>query len=209
MPKLLQPDHAVADLETGCSRLWFPRDSLAPNGLYQMVGGICWPILVQDVFKGCALLIGRDIRTGCIYVFEQRMFSSIDHVIGSNGQIASAGLSPWFSECWTRYYAYRYYWFQIDDYNRTYRRRIVESQVIEPKPVLIETHWGDDAHATLIIADQLEQQKLKIKGDTPVTQDLAQQQADPKQGPFPAVHALACALSGLSKRRIPDIGNAV
>jgi len=205
---LKPPVQATVDIERGLglSRLWFDDASIAPGGDYRMVGGICWPLLVGDVFRGCAVLAGMDIKTEIIYLFEQREFSCIEHVI-VDGAIVSHGLAPWFVENWARYYAHRYYWFQCDEYNQTFRLRVSRCEIIQPKPALIETHWSDDTHAQLIISDALERRKLRIRSGSPVESELNQQQADPKMGPFPALHALACALTSLGRRRLPKIEN--
>lgn len=202
--KLLPPIQATADMDTGCARLWFGDDSIAPTGFYQVVGGICWPLLIQDVFKGCAILAARHVPTGIVYVFDQHEFSSIEHIFGTDGNIEVQGLAPWFNRQWTTFYASRYYWFQHDEYERTFRSRIHRCNLIQPKPALIPTHWHDDQHARLIISDMLEQRRLKLK-QGPVLQELAQQQADPKMGPFPAIHAIACLLTGISARRQPSL----
>ena len=201
---LTSPTSATVDLDTGCSRLWFGPDSLAPSGVYQMAGGICWPLLVRDVFQGVAILAGRHVATQVIYLFDQREFTTIEHVMSGDGNIQSHGLAEWFVSNWATYYAHRYYWFQHDEYNALFRLRVHRSPIIEPKPIFIPVHWGDDAHPSLVISDALEQKCLKIRGGSPVQHQLAQQQADEKQGPFPALHALACLLTGIGRRRLPD-----
>ena len=199
------PTQATIDRDRGTTRFWFNHEtSLAPTGHYQVAGGICWPKLVGDVFKGCAVIGARNTDTGIIYIFDQREFTSIGHVIGSDGNLKSIGLAPWFVQNWAKYYCYRYYWFQCDEYNKSFRLRVGRSDLIEPRPSLIQTHWGHDDHVELIIADALAQQKLKFKAGTPVHCDMQQHQADPKQGPFPARHALSCLLTGLGSKRIPD-----
>ena len=200
----VKPTKALFDLDIGVSRLWFPPESLAPDGHYVMAGGICWPILCKDVFIGAALLAGRFLD-GTIYVFEQREFSSVDPVYTNKHELISEGLAPWFTHNWATYYALRYYWFQHDAYAHTFRRQVRHNDMIEPKPRLIETHWSDDAHADLVISDVLEQRKLKFRRGSPVYDQLEQKQADPDSGPFPAIHALACLLTGLARKRTPEV----
>jgi hypothetical protein len=201
---LINPERATVDLDTGCARLWFPEHSIAPSGHYLVAGGICWPMLVDNVFKGCAIIAARSVETGIVYVFDQREFSCVEHVLARDGGIQIEGLAPWFVRNWANFYATRYYWFQADEYERLFRLRVHRCELIQPKPSLIPTHWKDDTHSMLIISDMLEQQKLKLKAG-PILNEMAQQQADPKMGPFPALHSLACLLTGLSIRRAPAI----
>jgi len=202
---LIPPIQATVDQERDVSRLWFDQEkSLLPNGSYQVAGGICWPELIGDVFNGCAVLGARNVDTKMIYILDQREFTSIDHVLDAEGRIANIGIAPWFVHNWATYYAYRYYWFQCDEYNKAFRMRIGRSPLIEPRPSLIPTHWGHDDHVQLIIADALAQKQLVIKEATPLHEEMKQHWADPKQGPFPALHALSCLLTGLSKKRLPE-----
>ena len=207
MPNLIttRPIDATFSLEHKTSQLVFPDNFIAPTSEYQMAGGICWPLLMENnVFQGAAVLAGRNVKTGIIYVFEQEPFASIEHIKDGDGNITSRGLAPWFTKNWATYYAFRYYWFQVDEYNRMFRLRIRKCAMINPKPSLVDVHWADDEHAQIIISDYLEQHKLKIQSGTMLHEQLEQQKADPDKGPFPAIHAAACMLTGISEKRFPE-----
>ncbi len=98
----------------------------------------------------------------------------------------------------------KFYWFQTDEWNRTFRRRVRENPLIEPRPSMIPVHWRDSEHVGLMISDATAQGNLIFKGDGPLEQQLDQFHADPDRGPFPAVHALVCLLSGFAAKRIPS-----
>ncbi len=214
-PTIIEPERATMDLDTGCSWLFFPKahrgkpvsvrypGSIAPDGYYQMAGGICWPMLVKGVFKGAVLIAGRSVETGKVYVFEQREFASVDHIYSLDGELIEEGLAASFPRWWATYFLRRFYWFQTDEWNATFRRRLRHSPLVEPRPSLVEVHWRDSEHVALMVSDATARRELMFKGGGILESQLDQMQADPEIGPFPAVHALACLLTGLAgKRRI-------
>ncbi len=201
---ILPPTRATFNLAADCSRLWFPPESIAPSGYYQVAGGICWPLLVNGLFTGAVLIAGRLVDDGRIFVFEQREFSSIDHLYGPDREITLEGLASDFPRWWATYFMRRFYWFQTDEWHKTFRRRVRESPLIEPHPSMVQLHWSDEAHVSLVISDATAQGRLLFKGGGVLESQLDQFQADPDMGPFPAVHALGCLLTGLARKRFPS-----
>jgi len=201
MPAILDPINQQVDFDAGTVRLFFSRESVAPDGHYRMFGGVCWPVLCGNVYRGAALLAGRHVDTGTVYVFRQREFVSVSHVIAPDGTLETVGVGPWFVENWSVYRARLYYQCQIDELAKVQRHRVHADDMIEPKPVFVDVHWSSDEHESRIISDFLERRQLRFKAGSPLQEQIAQHEADRTLGPYPMHHALVCMLTAVARKR--------
>ncbi|MEN6533385.1 MAG: hypothetical protein ABFD89_06960 [Bryobacteraceae bacterium] len=191
------------------ARLWregpveliFGEESLAPSGRYWVAGGIVWPELheTRQEIVGAAVVCGRHIESDVTYVFEEREFCTVDHVLGERGVIAFEGLSSFLNEAWTYYFCKTYYWRQDELTARRHIRQVHRNRMIEPKPVLVELHWRDEKTALdeIFLLDTSSRLTYRVNREV----HHAMRKFDAKDGDTePALRALAAALVGLAKR---------
>ncbi len=185
-------------------QLVFGRQDHPLNGEYHMRGGICFPVPVRfgaDLgAAGFVLLAGQNVETGVIYVFEERPFLTIDHVIGVEDKIEFEGCCQWFNECWSYYYGRDYYWHQDPETRKTYLLELVRSKMVEPRPHLLEIDWRDDYGIEHLIWRMGNTGKLKFKADGELHDALRllEVQSD-RSMLIPGVHALKCCLAGFTR----------
>lgn len=164
-----------------------------------MRGGICWPVAVEtsggtDV-QGYAVLVGQDVKTKICWVFEQRDFVTVDHII-EDTKITYPGVSTWFNDCWSRYFGDKFYWNQDDELTRSYRIDVWRSDMIKPKPSLIEISWPDDRSVLHLVWKMVKTRKIRFDDGSMLHRQLGDAKKDDKKLK-PAVHALSCALAGI------------
>lgn len=192
------------DLDRRQSILRFaPGEGGPPDGRYTMRGGICWPIVTDPAtnqMEGFALMAGRHEPTGVVYVVAQRPFVTIDHVQDADGRIRHEGLSTWFVDCWAQWFADLYCWRQPWETNCRHLKQVLDSPMVQPKPHFVELDWADDADARLIVHETEAEDRLVYERESPLHRAIMEYSvADPAdRGRFPAVHALTCALYGMT-----------
>jgi hypothetical protein len=189
--------------DTGLMRLDFPVGSVAPSGLYDVRGGICWPRLTSDGQQviGAALLCGKQKSTGIVYVFEEAEFAVVDWVTAPDRSVEPyPALSPLLGLAWTAYGSRTFYWHQDYETGRKYLRQIYRSELIEPKPVLPEVPWQEPAAAlaAVFLADGTG--LLRNREGGILHQAMSFYAANRQLEPLPALHALAVALAGYERR---------
>jgi len=129
-----------------------------------MVGGICWPVPVRTDDglnpSGAAVLLGMDIEHDHVYIFEEREFLCVDHVLRPDGGIDYPGACSFFNMTWKTYFGRRFYYHQDDLTHRRYLRQVVASRMIQPKPRFHEAFWSDDRQAAIVMDERLERETL-------------------------------------------------
>ena len=186
------------DVERKISELFFQKDQAVPSGEYYLRGGICFPVINDDGISGYATMCGKHLGSGVIYVLEEQEFCTIDHIKSQTGRIEFKGLSTWFNDCWTNYFADSYYYHQDYETCKKYRLQVIRSIMINPKPHFIEIKWqdADQAMHTIFEKDMLNQLKYSSKGK--IYQEMQEYNATPDEK-YPALHALKCALAGYDR----------
>jgi len=160
---------------------------------FYMRGGVCWP---EGDANGFAIMAGQQFNNGRVYVFEQMEFATIDDII-QDGQIRYHGLSSWLNQCWSKYFAYLYFWNQPQAIHDRFRLQISRSRSVEPKPGFIEIDLGNDNERPLV-ADFVRTERLVIGKDSELTEQLEVARHDEK-AELPAVRALGRCLAGLQR----------
>lgn len=194
-----KPQKAHYDLDRRISTLYFKDQQQAD---YMMRGGICWPKHVEidgksDIY-GFALMAGYNTETGVITVFEQSKFVVIDNILRPDKTIEYHGLAPWFNKNWTRYFASEYFWSQDFELSKQYRLETIRSEMIKPKPQLIEIDWSDVEEARHLIWKYVKLAKMRVEEDSPLYEQLKFARHGEKQT-LPAEHALMCCLCGIER----------
>ncbi len=184
--------------DRGTSTLYWGRED---QGEYYVRGGVCWPITVETArgsdVQGYAVLVGQDVKTKICHVFKQCEFVTVDHII-VDVKIKYPGVATWFNDSWSQYFGRKFYWKQDEELTRSYRTDVFRSEMISPKPQIIEIDWSDDQAALHLIWRFVKTGKLKFGKDS----ILHKQLGDVKKGDkdlMPAVHALSCAIAGIGR----------
>lgn len=204
MTKLTRPTIRLYNTEQKISELTFGTKSNPMNGSYYLRGGICFPVPVRlGADKGAGgfvLICGCNVTTKKIYVFEDRSFLTIDHIVGQDGSVEFEGLSGWLNECWSYYFARDFYWHQDDQTKKTYMLDILRSTMIKPRPRFLHIDWTDDNQIEHLIWRLGNTGVMKFKADSELHESLRllEVQTDNRQI-IPGVHALKCALAGLMR----------
>jgi len=198
-----KPTKSSYDADRRISRLEFGRDDHPANGDYYLRGGICWPesgVAPGQKPQGYALLIGFDIRTKIMRVFEQTEFLVVDHILRTDGGIERVGLSVWFNEAWIRYFCRTFYYNQPESLHKTYLFQTIRSKMIEPKPHFPELLWRENREAWSVVSAKVETDKIKMDPKSGLNDALLQYYAslDGRMVP-PAVWSLMCAVYGMER----------
>lgn len=178
------------------SYLEFPDKS---GGEYYLRGGICWPKYsgLNEGIQGFAILAGLDVSTGIIRIFEERRFSSVDHIQTADGKIEIEGLSSWFNKNWNKYYAAYYFFSQIGETHKKYLLDVVRSDMVQPKPLFVEIKPMEDANIDQIVFSKLQENKLEYFSEGPVHKCIQQWDLVPTKPPV--AEALGTCISGITR----------
>ena len=186
------------------SSLIFDKQYENMNGEYYLRGGTCWPIPIRigadHGASGFILMAGRNVVTNKIFVFEQKLFLTVDHILDSTGGIEIEGLSHWFNTLWANYFASSFYYHQDESTHKTFLLQVLRSKMIMPKPSFVETAWQGDANMDALIWRLGNTGMLKFEKDSELHDalHLFEIQSNHKDT-IPAIHALKCALVGLER----------
>lgn len=197
-----KPTKCHYDAKKGISILYF-KDDDNKIGEYYMRGGICWPVVFEEPdnprdYSGYAILAGQDVWTKKIVIFEERSFVTVDHILRPNKTIEFDGLAPWFNRCWSHYFGCLFYWHQDFELAKKFRLETIRSQMVQPKPQFVEVPWSDDEAARMQIWKYIKLKALDGQKDGDLFRQMQQVQKEDKKT-MPAVHALACLISGFER----------
>jgi len=164
-------------------------------------GGIAWPMTFdpdsREVY-GYAVLVGQDIKTNVKWVFEERRFLCIDHVIREQ-KIIHQGLAPWMARTWSHYFCHTWFYHQPEIMHEKYRRMIWDSKNIDPKPMFTEVHWDHHNIGELAIWEEGGQGRLRMSEGTDLQAAIDSHQVQRPEEPAAEIWALMCALNGLQQ----------
>jgi hypothetical protein len=191
-----------------CIEYWFDDkyqadDENWPQGRFLVRGGICWPEHYDagtDSVRGVALVLGYNLQTDIAYVFEEQAFTCIDHILDPvTRKIDAAGLAPWFNAVFARYMADTFYVSQHDDVRDRWEREVHQSPSIQTPPRLVPCpEWGDVNRGESLIWEWLTRKRIRrFAGEGLDTAIKNYRNGEEKHLPA-HMHALACALSGMS-----------
>ncbi len=194
-----RPRKVLYDLEKRISTLYFHDGS---SGDYRMRGAVCWPMTVERTkgdpnVEGFILMAGQDVDTGKVFIFEQKKFVVVDHIV-NNGVIEFEGISSWFNRCWSKYFARDFFWNQTREHAKAYRLEVIRSKMIDPKPQFIEVGWGDVAEVKHTVWKLVKTNKIWYEQGSQLHEELDLI----KKGELetvPSVHAMMCLAYGLER----------
>jgi len=198
---IIAPLKRVMNMKTGETRLWFDQErSIAPDGTYRMMGGLFFPQSVTSPeghtrIVGYAMMTGKHVKTGNVYVFSEREWFTADHILSEyDGGIDHEGLVTWLNEMWMSYYAANYAVRQYDDIQFSFLHDFNRCRMIEPKPKMIDAEWDhpDQPMSLIYRLKQLGLIHFSRIGD--LHKQIAEYQAneDRENYIYPAVHCLRC-----------------
>ena len=196
--KVEKPTTAKLDPRRDCVKLFFPTN---PSREYCMRGGIAWPFGYQSgtdmTIRGYAVLLGMDVQTRHMIVFEHTEFKTVDHLLNQDGSMKHRGISQWFNNNWNLYNAINYAWHEVGIVNLRYRKAMKQCAAINPKPKLREVMWPDDDSAEHIIWQALVEERLTMHPALAAALEASQAEKD---RPSPEKHALLCALASFEQK---------
>ena len=183
------------------TRMFFAEECKFPDGIYYVLGGITFPMLVGSEIVGTAVVIGQYVDTGDIYVLNDQRFITVDPVVGAGGMVQYKGLSAWLNRVMSDYYLQQMFFRQDYESSRRCMDKIRHSNMLKTAPRFINVDWMQEENFKQMIpvheADAL--QKLKYLSDSEIKKEMQQYNAE-NDAIYPALHALNCALHGLEKR---------
>ena len=194
-----KPNNRHANLKRGTSTLYFKDDVPAE---YRMRGGVCFPTMINSGgrtdIQGFILMSGQEVKTKKVRIFEQREFIVVEPILGDNQLIEFSGIENWLNMCFLRYFARQFFWNQDFELAKKYRLEIIRSQMIEPKPRMIEVPWADKKEAMTIIWKYIKLGMITWDAGSALDRALEQVKNDDKVM-LPAIHALTVLLSGIER----------
>lgn len=173
-------------------------------GEYWMRGGLCWPREVRDkdgrAVVGSAVVIGQRVEDGLAVVFESEPFVCVDHILTPECGIAHHGVCTWFNRMWASYYIDSYYCADLVDVFRRYKLQVIRSDMIKPKPRILEIRWPSWQDARHVLWSKLSLQQLKYRGGSDVHRKVQElRDTDKELEAHPVLLALLAGLTGLEK----------
>lgn len=143
----------------GLHRIEFPDGAGMPSGVYDVVGGIGWPMPITDGKRkgihdgiGVVVLVGE--RRDRVWVAAEHAFSVVEAMRESGGDKRVAAvpyLADWLNRMWALFGCRRYWWAGDEGIFMTHVRRILDCESIMPKPELPMVDWvGTDDAVRLI-----------------------------------------------------------
>jgi len=194
-----KPNNRHANLKRGTSTLYFKDKNPAE---YRMRGGVCFPMMIHSGgrtdIQGFILMSGQNIKTKQVVIFEQRDFVVVEPILGDNQLIEFPGIETWLNMCFSRYFARQFFWNQDFELAKKYRLEIIRSQMIEPKPRMMEILWTDEKEAMSVIWKYIKLGMIAWDAGSILDRALEQVKNDDKDM-LPAVYALAVLLSGIER----------
>lgn len=198
MSKITRPVKVSANIEDKTSFLMFADPEF--NGEYWLRGGVYWPAIPHGQSRcndGYAVLVGQNVKTGRCFVFEERSFITVDHVLGDDQIIAFEGLSSFFNMAWSSYFADTFFWQQPEDVHHRFLLQVIRSPMIQPQPHFVEVHLSKPEDSITSIWNLMKTGLLAYPEGGGVHTDLQLYQVQ-IGSPAPApIRALAACLFGM------------
>ena len=205
---IVPPTRQKMDMKTREIRLWFDKDrSIVPDGRYRMLGGMWLPsnIKTADGFQkiyGYAMMAGRNEDTKVVYIFDEVVWVTVDHVLDpSDGSVLAEGIVTWLNRIWANFFASTFAQRQDDETLFRYQIDFSRCAMVQPKPSFLDAEWNDPSQPAGVINRELLLGRLKMKRDSVLIQELDQFRADPdaEANDYPAVHSLKCCMATLDR----------
>ena len=196
--KLIKPSSVFWDTEDLNYKLFFDdSESIAPTGKYLIRGGVCFPMITDEGLNGHAVLCGRSLDNGKIYVFEESKFIVVDHIWNGN-KVEYEGIIPWLLDMWRTYYGDTFFYQQNFEVVKKYRLQMIKNMMLEPKPRFIECKRKDNDQSMHTLFEKDMTGNLIYSRSSKIYSEMQQFEADIEQK-YPALHALTCALNGYER----------
>jgi len=163
---------------------------------FHVRGAIAWPMPVDDArhVRGYAVVLGQDVLTGGVHVFEERDFVCIDHIIDSQMKLRHEGLAQWINMAGNVYCCRTFYYHQPDTTHDRWRHQVRGSKLVTSQPEFIEVLWREDAQALNLVWERSTRQSLTYWGG-PIADALTTH--NPKHAITPELWALMVGLNGM------------
>lgn len=194
-----RPKQRHYNAKKGTTTLYFDDDKFSE---YRMRGGVLFPEMYDNrgqlEIRGHILMAAQEEHSKRVYVYEDITFYTVEPHIDGSGKIEFQGIAEWLNNCWMKYYAHKYYWFQNSEIARKYRLQIARSRLIGIKPVFIEVDMRDVQIALSTVYQYIKERKIYWPKGAIFTQELVSVDKNDKVLP-PSIHALAVMLAGIEK----------
>lgn len=189
------PIAANYDHHRDASLLYFEhREGPLP---FYMRGSVCWPVLYKDSYVGCAYVAGYNLLDNSIYIFEELIFSSIDHVIDPNDNLYRPGLVHLLNRAWSLYYCNTFFVSAIDPQHLRYHRQIQGNVLVTPKPGFIKLKRFKDPTCAAIADEAVQKGTIQADARFQLRAQYEEYSGQPDmKDPGPAVRAFWYLIAG-------------
>ena len=195
---MLKPTSRYFDNHHKTSFLYFDDGSIRES---YMRAGICFPVRYQTMTgafgnHGFIIAAGQDVKTGKVHVYDGTPWVAIDDILDKDNRVEYPGLSHWLNKTWGELFLQTFYFHQPDEMSRRYRLQILRSQMVVPKPRIVELPPVDVADMLSAIWHFVKTGAIEIESGSDLAIALAPLgKNNPVGGQLhPAVHALGCCL---------------
>ncbi len=188
-----KPGMAKLNKDRGTTFLTFTDQEF--NGEYAFKGAICWPVTTElfgeTAVYGFVLMAGQNLRTKIVYIFEDRVFSTVGSAIAP-GNVFLPGIESFFNRCWTRYYATNFYFGgQPAQTAQKYRLQVSRNEMVQPKPSFIEIEGFEPEQALTTALQNNRAGTLRARPGGDLQKQIGFVQMRDK-AMVPGLHALEC-----------------
>ena len=152
------------------------------RGEFIMRGAVCWPAEPDESsmrFTGRAIVAGKSVVSGTVYLFDEMAFCDIEPVVDrASGCVQEPGLSGFLNAAFNVWGCPRFCWYGNEVLHEQYARAVRRSALVNPKP-----HWRrvlyDPSEGLRLVADWSARGKLVVWEDLPMAEDLRRARATP------------------------------
>ena len=175
-----------------------------PSGRFLVRGGICWPDRYDertDSIRGCAIIAGYNLNTDLAYIFDETTFTCIDHILdGRTRAILFQGLAPWFNQIYAKYLGDTFYVCQDDAVRDRWERETRTTPALQANPPRFVPcpNWGDVSKGESLVWEWITRRRVLRYGGNPIDLEMGRYRKGEEKVLPPALHALACCLSGMT-----------
>lgn len=146
------------------------------------------------VRDGFALLAGKAMDTGQVWIFEEYEFLTVDNYPNPDTQaLERAGLQQFLLKCFSQYGCFFFFYSEDFQLHKGYYLQCLNNAMIQPTPVFVKTPQVEDERVRdNIVEEYLALDKLKGDPNSKLYQHINTVSDDEPHG----IHAIRCLLAG-------------
>lgn len=153
---------AIRNKDRKTTTILFPDEGNGERtGEFYMRGAITFPERLAGTtrLEGYIVMAGMDVKTKIIYLFEERVWVTVQHFI-SGGKFLAEGVCTFLNQMHNDYYATYYYYYGQYESRRKYMNECYREKLIQPKPGFIQMDVRDEEEGIQAVLEKINMDQL-------------------------------------------------